>query len=170
MRVPHIRSSVFIFFMPQHKANQGHGSSGQAPMQCISAPRPSAAGSCANRRSSTVSTGLSTVLQSISPGKSACFPYCPQFPQIIHKHPPQPRPMWKSRPSCPKMSSCSVLIPGHPSRVVCLCIFMNSVTASHCPRRCEKRTDFASPSKKTPRPSPHVHMTIIFRGYTEASP
>ena len=57
----------------------------------------------------------------------------------------------------------------HP-RVVCLCIFMNSVTASHCPRRCEKRTDFASPSKKTPRPSPHVHMTIIFRGYTEASP
>ena len=122
MRAPYIRSPVFIFFMPQHKANQGHGSSGQAPMQCISAPRPSAAGSCANRRSSTVSTGLSTVLQSISPGKSACFPYCPQFPQIIHKHPPQPRPMWKSRPSCPKMSSCSVFKPDRPSLN---CIFMH---------------------------------------------
>ena len=170
MRIPHIQCTVFIFSVPKRKANQGHGSSGQAPMQCISAPIPSAFRNCANRRSSTVSTGLSTAFQSISPAKSAQSPYCPQFPQIIHKHPPQPQPMWKSRPSCLPMSFCSMFMSCRPSSN---CIFIHSFEWCHIfalSPEVRKTHRLCIPGQKTPCPSRHVHMTIIFRGYTEASP
>ena len=157
MRYSLPRRAVCIFCTPRHKANQGHGASGQASMQCISARFAHPA--------RVVRTGVHPQFPQGYPQHSS--PSAPQNrhnSHIVHNFHRLSTSILHSHSTCGKVVrpvrlcpfvACSCLVA--PLQTVYSYILLNGVTSSHCPRRCEKRTDFASPAKNTMPFTPCTH-------------